>query len=64
MKVKARYVLIIEAEHRADDPNGMRRLRLLLKRALRAFGLRCIEVKPVDETKQERDATRCHVSPR
>lgn len=46
---KPRYQLLIEVQHQADDPDGTRRLRLVLKRLLRSFGLRCVTVTPVPE---------------
>ncbi len=43
---KPRYQLLIEVQHQADDPDGVRRLRMALKRLLRSFGLRCVSVVP------------------
>jgi hypothetical protein len=43
---KPTFVLRLEAQHRADDPDGVRRLRGLLKVLLRSLGFRCIECKP------------------
>ncbi|WP_428305835.1 hypothetical protein [Lacipirellula sp.] len=45
---KPRFNLLIEANHQADDPDGTRRLRLVLKRLLRSFGLRCVTAVPVN----------------
>jgi hypothetical protein len=48
-----RYHLTIEAEHRADDPQGVRRLRLALKPMLRRLGLRCVKAEPIAVTAAE-----------
>lgn len=41
---KPRYQLLIEVQHQANDPDGVRRLRMALKRLLRSFGMRCVTV--------------------
>ena len=40
--------LLLKVTPQRDDPHGHRRLRRLLKYALRALGVRCIEVRPVE----------------
>lgn len=35
------FVLTLVAQHRDQDPDGMRRLRAVLKLLLRTFGFRC-----------------------
>lgn len=42
----APYTLTVEAKRQSDDPDGTRRLRHLLKRMLRSYGLRCISMAP------------------
>ena len=54
---KPRYQLLLEVQHQADDPDGTRRLRMLLKRMLRSFGLRCITATPVDEQPNVKEQT-------
>ena len=39
--------LKLSLQHRSDDPDGVRRLRQMLKTMLRSFGVRCVEIKPV-----------------
>jgi hypothetical protein len=45
------YVLYLRALPQADDPGGVRRLRMALKVLLRQFKLRCVSVEPADETR-------------
>lgn len=40
-----RYTIVIEPLPDASDPQGVRRLRRLLKAMLRAFRLRCVKVE-------------------
>jgi hypothetical protein len=40
------YQITLEAKPQPDDPDGVRRLRMGLKRLLRSFGLRCVRVEP------------------
>jgi hypothetical protein len=43
------YRLILKPIPNPADPGGIRRLRAILKRALRAYGLRCVscvEIRP------------------
>lgn len=44
-----RYTITIEAMPRPDDPTGVRRVRIALKRLLRGLHLKCIEAKPERE---------------
>jgi len=47
---KPLFVLHLEAQHRHDDANGMRRLRAILKLLLRTFGFKCHWIDyPTDE---------------
>jgi hypothetical protein len=39
---KPRYILTLQADHQADDPDAIRRLRSVLKRLLRGYRLRCV----------------------
>src|SRR4051812_20376792 len=43
---KRRYQLLLEAKPEPGDVDGVRRLRLALKRLSRSFGLRAITVRP------------------
>jgi len=52
------YQLTLRAVPQADDPHGVRRLRLLLKRLLRTHGFRCTMVQPAvdgDSSQQQAD---------
>jgi hypothetical protein len=40
------YIITVRPEQQPDDPDGIRRLRELLKRLLRSFGMRCLSIKP------------------
>lgn len=40
------YILRLRPEPDSTDPDGIRRLRALLKAALRSYGMKCIEVAP------------------
>jgi len=44
------YVLTVRPTPDATDPQGIRRLRAMLKSMLRRFGLRCVSVTPQDQT--------------
>ena len=43
---RERFALVVEDAGDAGDPSVIIRLRLFLKRALRAYGLRCVEARP------------------
>jgi hypothetical protein len=43
-----RYIVTLEAPHWVDEADGIRRLRAMLKRLGRGYGLHCVEVR-VDE---------------
>ena len=45
----SRFLLTLQAEHDPTDLDGIRQLRLLLKRLLRSHRLRCLAVVPVEE---------------
>lgn len=47
MASKPTFILKLEAQHREHDRDGTRRLRALLKAALRNWGLKCLSVEPV-----------------
>jgi hypothetical protein len=49
MKTGARYTVILETPSWGDEADGIRRMRAMLKRIGRGYGLRCIDVKPADE---------------
>lgn len=40
------FTLTVEVLHRWDDPDGWRRLRGLLKTALRGFGIKVTSIQP------------------
>jgi hypothetical protein len=40
-----RYIVTLEAPHWGDEADGIRRLRAMLKRLGRGYGLHCIEVR-------------------
>lgn len=42
------FLLRLRPMSEAADPTGTRRLRALLKAALRSFGLKCVEIRPVE----------------
>lgn len=42
------YVIRLRPQPRTDDGAGIRGLRRLLKRLLRGYGRRCVEVRRVD----------------
>lgn len=44
-----RYSVILETPAWGDNADGIRRLRAMLKRLGRGYGLRCVEVKPASE---------------
>jgi hypothetical protein len=44
------YQVTLEVKPQPDDPDGVRRVRMALKRLLRTFGLRCTKVEPVTKT--------------
>jgi hypothetical protein len=48
-----RYTLVLEATDRPSDREGVRALRLALKRLLRTYGLRAVTIQPVAPAKQE-----------
>jgi len=51
-----RYVLHLVPLPQADDPDGIRRLRLALKALLRSYRLRCTRCEPADDDqKQEQE---------
>jgi len=45
MAKSARYKLILQPTPDRSDPDGVRRLRRALKRLLRGYGLRCVEIQ-------------------
>jgi hypothetical protein len=47
--MKRRIAILIEIP--CDDDQGIGRLRAFLKVALRAFGIRCIGLRPPEETR-------------
>lgn len=49
---KPRYELTLEAEHDPSDVDGIRRMKLMLKRLLRTHRLRCLSIVPKQESKQ------------
>lgn len=51
---QARYILELRAE--GPGPEGIIRLRRLLKCALRAFGLRCVDVRELPDNHREQQA--------
>jgi hypothetical protein len=44
-----RYNVILETPHWGDEADGIRRLRAMLKRLGRGYGLRCVDVQPVED---------------
>lgn len=50
------YKLTLRPEPDPTDPDGIRRLRALLKAALRSYGLKCIEVAPEGPPGTDRQA--------
>ena len=46
MKPKPRFSLTLEGEHDTSDPDGYRRVKLLLKRLLRSHNLKCVAIAP------------------
>jgi hypothetical protein len=55
---KPTYILKLTPLPRADDPEGVRRLRRALKWLLRSCGLRCTSIEPAlteNETGKGRD---------
>jgi hypothetical protein len=47
MHAHCEYQLTLRARSQRDDPEGIRRLRLALKRLLRGYGLTCVSVEPL-----------------
>lgn len=47
-KPKRRVALLVEIP--ADDDQGVRRLRSLLKAMLRCWGIRCVAARPPEQT--------------
>ena len=45
-----RYTVTLETPHWGDEADGIRRLRAMLKRLGRGYGLRCLELQPVEES--------------
>lgn len=39
------YLITVNAPPNTSDPDGTRRLRLALKRMLRSYGLRCVDIE-------------------
>ncbi|WP_428306751.1 hypothetical protein [Lacipirellula sp.] len=52
------YHLTLEAKPQADDPDGVRRVRMALKKLLRSFGLKCVRVEPAVHQRPEHEAER------
>jgi hypothetical protein len=44
-----RYAVVLETPSWGDEADHVRRLRAMLKRLGRGYGLRCVEVKPAFE---------------
>ena len=44
------YTLTIRPLPQADDPGGIRRLRMALKALRRSYGLQCIRIEPAKAT--------------
>jgi hypothetical protein len=42
------YQLTLEAHGEPQDPEGVRRLPITLKRLLRSHRLRCVDVRPIE----------------
>ena len=53
---KPRFTLTVEAVPQADDPDGVRRLRMALKRLWRNHGLRCLSVFEVNDVSKAGEA--------
>lgn len=43
------YCLTLRPEPDSSDPDGVRRLRALLKAALRSYRLRCLDCRPIGD---------------
>lgn len=43
------YLLTLRPEWDGTDPDGIRRLRALLKAALRSYRLRCLDCRPIGD---------------
>lgn len=43
------YTLIVRVPAHQDDPEGIRRLRGILKHLWRAWGVRCVDVRPAKD---------------
>jgi hypothetical protein len=49
MRKGRRYVLVVEVPLWADEADGVRRLRALLKRLCRGYQIHCVKAEPIDE---------------
>lgn len=43
------YTLTVETPHWGDEADSIRRLRALLKRLGRGYGVRCVDAKPIEQ---------------
>ncbi len=60
MSKPVRYTLTIHPTPDRSDPDGVRRLRRVLKSLLRAYGFRCERCEPTPDEKEESyDANDC-----
>ncbi len=47
---KRRVAILVELPHDAQRDDGIRALRMLLKHLLRRYGLKCLSVRPPEDT--------------
>jgi hypothetical protein len=44
-----RYTVILETPHWGDEADSIRRLRAMLKRLGRGYGVRCVDARPAEQ---------------
>jgi hypothetical protein len=44
-----RYAVVLESPSWGDEADHVRRLRAMLKRLGRGYGLRCVELRPIEQ---------------
>ena len=55
---KPRYQLLIEADGARPEGDQIRKLRALLKRLGRTYGVRCVSIRPADQPSPNTGAKR------